>query len=54
MIADFETFCTWMYVLISDLDAQTPPDPTAPARPGPAASCSDAELLTMAVVGECR
>jgi len=53
MIADFETFCTWMYVLVSDLDAQTPPDPSAPMRPGPAAVCSDAELLTMALVGEC-
>ena len=54
MIADFETLCAWMYVLVSDLDAQTPPDPSAPMRPGPAAAvCSDAELLTMALVGEC-
>lgn len=53
MIADFETLCTWMYVLVSDLDAQLPADPTLPTRPGPAAVCSDAELLTMALVGEC-
>jgi hypothetical protein len=50
MIADFNDLCTWMYVLISDLFA-----PLAPrvARPGPAPACTDAELITMAIVGEC-
>jgi hypothetical protein len=50
MIADFDDFCTWMYVIVSDAFA-----PIAPrlARPGPAPDCSDAELLTMALVGEC-
>lgn len=50
MIADFDDFCTWMYVLISDLFA-----PLAPrfARPGPTPACTDAELITMAIVGEC-
>lgn len=50
MIVDFDDFCTWMYVLISDLFA-----PIAPlvARPGPAPICTDAELITMAIVGEC-
>ena len=50
MITDFEEFCTWMYVLVSDLYA-----PIAPAfhRPGPAPLCSDAELLTIALVSEC-
>lgn len=50
MIADFDDFCTWMDVLISDLLA-----PLAPrfARPGPAPACTDAELITMAPVGEC-
>lgn len=49
MIVDFDDFCTWMYVLISDLFA-----PIAPlvARPGPAPICTDAELITMAIVGE--
>jgi len=51
MIADFETFCTWMYVLVSDLEAQMPN--AVSVRPGPPAVCSDAELLTMALVGEC-
>ena len=50
MIADFDDFCTWMYVLISDLFT-----PIAPlvARPGPVPACTDAELITMAIVGEC-
>ncbi len=50
MIADFEDFCTWMYVLISDLFA---PLAAHVARPGPAPACTDAELITMAIVGEC-
>lgn len=50
MIADFDDFCTWMYVLISDLFI-----PLAPlvARPGPAPACTDAEVMTMSIVGEC-
>ena len=50
MITDFNDFCTWMYVLISDTYA-----PLAPqfARPGPVPACSDAELLTIALVSEC-
>ncbi len=50
MIADFDDFCTWMYVLISDLFA---PLAAQVARPGPAPICTDAELITMAIVGEC-
>lgn len=50
MIRDFEDLCTWMYVLVSDLFA-----PLAPlvARPGPPPACTDAEVITMALVGEC-
>ena len=50
MITDFTDFCTWIYVLVSDLYA-----PLAPhfARPGPAPVCSDAELLTISLVREC-
>jgi hypothetical protein len=50
MIRDFADFCPWMYVLVSDLFT-----PLAPlvARPGPPAACTDAELITMALVGEC-
>lgn len=50
MIADFDDLCTWMYVLISDLFA---PLATHVTRPGPAPACTDAELITMAIVGEC-
>jgi IS5 family transposase len=51
MIESFEDFCTWMYVVIDDLW-----QPIAPLvrRPGPPPRCSDSELLTMAIVGECR
>lgn len=50
MIDDFEGFCTAMYVLIDDLWR-----PLAPlfGRPGPAPLCSDSELLTMTLIGEC-
>jgi hypothetical protein len=50
MITDFADFCTWMYVLVSDTYA-----PLAHyfARPGPEPMCSDAELLTIALISEC-
>jgi hypothetical protein len=51
MIADFEDFCLAMYVLIDDLWARIGP---RYRRPGPAPACSDSELLTMVLVGECR
>lgn len=50
MIEDFEGFCTAMYVLIDDLWQQVAP---LFGRPGPAPVCTDSELLTMAIVGEC-
>jgi len=50
MIRDFDDFCTWMYVLISDLFTSIAP---LLVRPGPAPICTDAELITMAIVGEC-
>jgi hypothetical protein len=51
MIADFEDFCLAMYVLVDDLWARIGP---RYRRPGPAPACSDSELLTMILVGECR
>ena len=51
MIADFDDFVTWMYVLIDDL--WQPIESLFP-RPGPKSGCSDSELMTMAIVGECR
>jgi len=51
MITQFEDFCLWMYVVVDELW------PTVVARyrrPGPAPECSDSELVTMVLVGECR
>ena len=50
MIANFEDFCLWVYVTIDDFWQQAG---RAYRRPGPAPACSDAELLTMVLVGEC-
>jgi len=51
MINDFEDFCTWMYVIIDEIWQQIAP---LFKRPGPQPVCSDSELLTLAIVGECR
>jgi Transposase DDE domain len=52
MIEDFDDFCLWMYVIVDDLWQEMAP---LFKRPGPApTTCSDSELLTMALVGECR
>ncbi len=51
MIDDFDDFCTWMYVVIDDIWLKIAP---FFSRPGPQPDCSDSELLTMALVGECR
>jgi hypothetical protein len=51
MIHDFVDFCTWVYVLVDDIWQQIGP---LFKRPGPLPTCSDSELMTMALVGECR
>lgn len=51
MIESFEDFCTWMYVIVDDLWQEIAPQFV---RPGPPPLCSDSELLTLALVGECR
>lgn len=52
MINSFDDFCLWMYVIIDDAWKQIAP---LFQRPGPPpSSCSDSELLTLALVGECR
>ncbi len=51
MITNFDDFVTWMYVMIDDLWHQFAPLFT---RPGPKPECSDSELITMAIVGQCR
>lgn len=50
MITNFEDFVLWMYVVIDDCWQQVAP---LYRRPGPAPACSDSELLTMLLVGEC-
>ncbi len=52
MITDFNDFCTWMYVIVDDIWLQIA---SQFKRPGPApTTCSDSELITMSLVGECR
>jgi hypothetical protein len=51
MIADFDDFVTWMFILVDDIWQQIGP---LYRRPGPQPECSDSELITMAVVAECR
>ena len=51
MINDFDDFCTWMYVIIDDIWQQIAP---LFKRSGPAPEVGDSELITMAVVDECR
>jgi hypothetical protein len=52
MIADFDDFCLWGYVVVDELWGQLPA-PYKPSR-GPAPGCSDSELIAMALLGECR
>ncbi len=51
MIRNFDDFCLWAYVLVDEVWPQIAP---YCRRPGPAPVCSDPELVTMALVGECR
>jgi hypothetical protein len=51
MIADFEDFCLYRYVLVDDRWAQIG---WRYRRPGPAPACSDSELITLVLAGECR
>lgn len=52
IIKDFEDFCLYVYVIVDDLWQAIAP---LCQRPGPApTTCSDSELLTMVLVGECR
>ena len=51
MIDDFADFCLWTFVVIDDIWQQIGP---LSRHPGPAPVCSDSEVLTLAIVGECR
>ena len=47
----FDDLCLWVYCVVDELWAQIAP---RCRRPGPAPVCSDAELVTMALVGEAK
>lgn len=47
----FEDFCLWVYCVVDEVWARIAP---RCRRPGPAPRCSDAELVTMALVGEAK
>lgn len=51
MVAQFEDYCSWMYVVVDELWPRVAP---LCRRPGPAPACSDSELVTMVPVGESR
>jgi len=51
MIANFDDFVTGMYCIIDEVWQRIAPWFT---RPGPSPVCSDSEVITMAIVGECR
>jgi hypothetical protein len=51
MINTFDDFCLWLYVIVDDLYKEIA---KSMKRPGPAAECSDSEVLTMTLVGQCR
>ena len=51
MIRDFDDFCLWTSTIVDDIGVRLAP---MFKRPGPNPICSDSELLTLALVGECR
>jgi IS5 family transposase len=52
MIADFDDFVTWVFCIVDDIWQEVA---VYDKRPGPQpTSCSDSELVTVAIVSECR
>ena len=51
IIEKFDDFCLVVYVIVDDLMKEI--DPVL-RRPGPKPECSDSELITMTLVGECK
>jgi hypothetical protein len=51
MITNFDDFCTWVFVVVDDIWK-----PIAPffKRPGPKPECTDSEMISMTLIGECR
>ncbi len=51
MIDNFDDFCLYVYVIVDDIMQQIAP---LLKKRGPAPECGDSELITMAIVSECR
>jgi hypothetical protein len=51
MITNFDDFCTWMYVTVDDIWQKIS---VMFGHPGPKPDCSDSELITVAIMSECR
>lgn len=51
MMHTFEDFCLYAYVIVDDIWQEIAP---RFSRPGPQPQCSDSELITIALVSECR
>lgn len=51
IIKDFSDFCLVVFVIVDDICQQISP---MLRRPGPQPQCSDSELITMTLVGECK
>ena len=50
MIAHFDDFCLWVYVLVDDMCKELEEQLR---RPGPEPECSDSELIAICLIGEC-
>ena len=50
MIAHFDDFCLWVYVLVDDMSKELAGHLR---RPGPDPKCSDSELIAICFIGEC-
>ena len=50
MIAHFDDFCLWAYVLVDDMSQVLE---RHLRRPGPEPACSDSELIAICLIGEC-
>lgn len=51
MITQFADFCLWSYVVIDEIWKKIAP---LFPHPGSQSKCSDSELISLAIVGECR
>jgi hypothetical protein len=51
MITEFDDFCLYVYVIVDTIVQQVGP---LLKRPGPVPVCSDSEVITLSLVGECK